>query len=164
MLSVEVSVEVTAQVPGNLARLNWSERFQRWLTQMAPTSSPIHEYELALRLTNDAEIHRLNATYRQQDKATDVLAFAALEYDLPGAAALYQVQPVYLGDIIISVETAQRQAAEAHHSLEQELMWLATHGLLHLLGWDHPDEESLNQMLSQQTDLIELTPNSAEGH
>ena len=91
------------------------------------------------------------------------MAFASLESELPGATEIYAEEPVYLGDIIVSVETAQRQALEAGHSLPKELLWLATHGLLHLLGWDHPDEESLNQMLSKQSDLIQLTANSADG-
>ena len=172
MLAVEVIVESDvasddaasdAERAGNLAGLNWAQYFQQWLTHMAPTHSPIGAYELAERLTNDDGIQRLNADYRQQDRPTDVLAFAALESDLPGAAVLHREQPVYLGDIIISLDTAQRQASEAGHSLETELLWLATHGLLHLLGWDHPDEESLNQMLSQQADLIELMAKSADG-
>jgi probable rRNA maturation factor len=61
-----------------------------------------------------------------------------------------------LGDIVISTETAQRQAIQGKHSLLQELAWLATHGLLHLLGWDHPDEASLVEMLQQQTVLMNV--------
>jgi probable rRNA maturation factor len=63
---------------------------------------------------------------------------------------------LYLGDIVISVETAYRQAQQQGHSLQTELAWLATHGLLHLLGWDHPDEESLQGMLYQQETLLKL--------
>jgi probable rRNA maturation factor len=63
--------------------------------------------------------------------------------------------PLYLGDVVISVDTADRQAQEQGHSLETELAWLATHGLLHLLGWDHPDEESLIGMLNQQKTLLQ---------
>ena len=54
---------------------------------------------------------------------------------------------------MISVNTAQRQAQQQGHSLPTELAWLATHGLLHLLGWDHPDEESLMQMLKTASDI-----------
>lgn len=159
MLSLDVGLEV--ETPLRQPSLDWSRCFTQWLTHLAPTQSPIGAYELALRLTHDADIQQLNGAYRHQDRPTDVLAFAALEAPLPGTTDLYLEQPVYLGDIVISVETAQRQATEAGHGLEVELLWLATHGLLHLLGWDHPDEESLNQMLSKQADLIELTPNSA---
>jgi rRNA maturation RNase YbeY len=98
-----------------------------------------------------------------------VLSFAALETDLPGAETLHQYQPLYLGDIIISVETAARQAQAAQHSLEQEIAWLTAHGLLHLLGWDHPDEASLVQMLEKQTQLLALvkigpSPGFSLGH
>ncbi len=63
--------------------------------------------------------------------------------------------PLYLGDIVISVDTANRQATEQGHPLQTELAWLATHGLLHLLGWDHPDETSLLQMLERQAVLLQ---------
>jgi len=63
-------------------------------------------------------------------------------------------EPLELGDIVISLETAARQAAAADTSLEAELMFLASHGLLHLLGWDHPDAASLAAMLSRQEALI----------
>jgi len=64
------------------------------------------------------------------------------------------VEPLELGDIVISLETASRQAAAAGTSLEAELLFLASHGLLHLLGWDHPDAASLAAMLSRQESLI----------
>jgi len=63
-------------------------------------------------------------------------------------------EPLELGDIVISLESAARQAAAAGTSLETELLFLASHGLLHLLGWDHPDEASLATMLSRQEALI----------
>ena len=63
-------------------------------------------------------------------------------------------EPLELGDIVISLETAARQAAAADTSLEAELLFLASHGLLHLLGWDHPDAESLAAMLCRQEALI----------
>jgi probable rRNA maturation factor len=62
--------------------------------------------------------------------------------------------PLYLGDIVISIDTAQQQAQKQGHTLLTELAWLASHGLLHLLGWDHPDEESLERMLKQQVKLL----------
>jgi probable rRNA maturation factor len=127
-----------------------------WLNDLAPELSPINAYEIGLRLTDDTEIQQLNTDYRHQDKPTDVLSFAALETEIPGVATLHQQQPIYLGDIIISVETAARQATENNHSLAQEVAWLAAHGLLHLLGWDHPDEQCLMRMLDRQTKLLNL--------
>ena len=63
---------------------------------------------------------------------------------------------VELGDIIVSVPTAERQALEQNHSLERELCWLVSHGLLHLLGWDHPDDASLMTMLQCQEQLLAM--------
>lgn len=133
----------------------WQQWFQAWLTHLQVDLSPCGCYELGVRLTDNAEIQSLNATYRQQDQPTDVLAFAALEADLPYSDAMLAEIPIYLGDVVISVETAQDQALERGHSLTEELVWLATHGLLHLLGWDHPDETGLERMLKQQEDLLQ---------
>lgn len=140
--------------PSSITEEQWQQWFQRWMETLNPGLSPIEAYELSLRLTDDREIHALNAQYRQQDKPTDVLAFAALETDLPEVDEIQSSDPLYLGDIIISVDTAQTQANRQGHSLSIELAWLAAHGLLHLLGWDHPDEERLNEMLDQQKALL----------
>ncbi|MGM3309116.1 rRNA maturation RNase YbeY [Anabaena sp. WFMT] len=133
----------------------WENWFHRWLEILTPDLPPALSYEIGLRLTNDAQIQELNAQYRQQDKPTDVLAFASLEADLPQSEEMLASQPLYLGDIIVSIDTAKLQAQQQGHSLTTELAWLTAHGLLHLLGWDHPDEESLMQMLKQQVILLD---------
>ncbi|MCU0526589.1 MAG: rRNA maturation RNase YbeY [Elainella sp. Prado103] len=138
----------------------WQHWFNCWLEQMAadlPSRSDqvITRYELSLRLTDDREIQQLNAQYRQKDQPTDVLAFAALEVETPPIEDLPIDFPLYLGDIVISVETAQQQANQQEHTLQQELAWLAAHAWLHLLGWDHPDQASLEAMLQQQTILLQ---------
>ena len=107
-----------------------------------------------MRLTDDIEIQKLNYEYRQLDKPTDVLAFASLDTDIPQSVQIPDEIPLYLGDIVISVVTASKQAKQQGHSLQTELAWLASHGLLHLLGWDHPNEESLIKMLNQQVILL----------
>ncbi|GAB4236442.1 MAG: rRNA maturation RNase YbeY [Stanieria sp.] len=135
----------------NLA-LPWEQWIQAWLKQLESNLPPANSYELSLRFTGDREIHELNQQYRQKDQPTDVLAFAALEVDLPKLAELND--PLYLGDIVISVDTAFKQAQSQGHSLTIELAWLVSHGLLHLLGWDHPDEQSLEQMLNEQAKLL----------
>jgi probable rRNA maturation factor len=148
-------VEIKVPAAGLPTVADWQTDFDRWLTDLQPQLSPINAYELSLILTDDQEIQQLNTTYRQQAQPTDVLAFAALEADLPGADQRRQ-EPLYLGDIIISVETAARQAVEHGHALGWEATWLAVHGLLHLLGWDHPDDASLQAMLARQTQLLNL--------
>ena len=141
----------------------WEKWFECWITDLKSQLPAANTYELSLRLTDDAEIKVLNHQYRQQDKPTDVLAFAALEADFPMNEEMRSQLPLYLGDIVISVDTANRQATEQGHPLQTELAWLATHGLLHLLGWDHPDETSLLQMLEQQAVLLQLIGLTIEG-
>jgi probable rRNA maturation factor len=137
----------------SISDLPWEHWFEQWLAQLQPDLSPLQAYELSLRLTGDREMQALNAQYRQQDKSTDVLAFAALEADCPEPIEADD-EPLYLGDIVISIDTAQKQAIAQDHPLQTELAWLASHGLLHLLGWDHPDETSLVAMLTQQKALL----------
>ena len=156
---VELWVETTeladAQPSQLPATLTWQHWFSVWLKELQPTLSPIARYEVSLLLTDDRNIQQLNATYRHQDRATDVLAFAAQETQLPGAETIYQLSPLPLGDVVISVETAQRQRHNDSYSLTQELAWLAAHGLLHLLGWDHPDDAALENMLVKQHRLLQ---------
>jgi probable rRNA maturation factor len=133
-----------------ISEKRWEQYFATWIKQPNLGLPQAMSYEIALRLTDDREVQRLNSQYRQQDKATDVLAFASIDESIPYPAG----EPVYLGDIIISVDTAQRQAIEQNHSLSIELLWLASHGFLHLLGWDHPDDLTLADMLACQGRLL----------
>ena len=134
-----------------ISRTNW---LRIWMQYLNPSLNEPLGYELSLRLTSDSQIRLLNSQYRGIDKPTDVLAFAATESTIALPADLDE--PLYLGDIIVSLDTAWRQAKEQNHSLITELAWLTSHGLLHLLGWDHPDDLTLKEMLEQQARLIEL--------
>ncbi len=160
-LQVEVSVEsLTAEsepaTDSPISEERWQQWFKCWLEALHPDIPAAPAYELSLRLSGDAEMQALNAQYRQQNKPTDVLAFAALEAEIPLPVGEIEQMPLYLGDIVLSVDTAQRQALERGHDLQTELAWLAAHGLLHLLGWDHPDEETLAEMLNQQATLLKI--------
>jgi probable rRNA maturation factor len=151
------------------ARL-WEGLLSRWLQELEsdlPAALQAPAYSLGLSLCGDAEIAALNAEWRQVEGPTDVLAFAAADetlYGAPpmprpdpaagGAGAGEAAEPLELGDIVISLETASRQASAAGGVLEQELTWLASHGLLHLLGWDHPTEARLAAMLARQEQLL----------
>lgn len=151
-MSIELNLEQNPAIADrvNIASDQWQQWFQVWAQQLVPD----HAYEMTVRLTDDQEMQTLNAQYRQQDRPTDVLAFAALEVDIPQIHNEDISEPTYLGDVVISVPTAMRQAAEQGHAPQWEIAWLATHGLLHLLGWDHPDEPSLERMLAQQEVLM----------
>ena len=153
----------------------WHQLLCGWLQQLAaelPAELRAPAYSLGLSLVDDSTIAALNAEWRGQAGPTDVLAFAARDQGLdqapplplPGWSAAGEIgeaggmgpEPLELGDIVISLETAARQAGEHGHGLVRELQFLASHGLLHLLGWDHPDPPSLEAMLARQERL--LTP------
>lgn len=102
------------------------------MVRAAALTDGLRGYEVALRLTDDPTIHALNRDYRTKDKPTDVLAFAQRE----GPAGT--LHPELLGDLVISVDTARRQA---RRGLPAELLHLASHGLCHLLGYDHRDDD-----------------------
>jgi probable rRNA maturation factor len=133
---------------------DWCRWFRQWGQQVELAGSPLNTYDLTLKLTTDAEIQSLNRAFRQIDHPTDVLSFVTLEADYPIIEAALASEPLYLGDIVISLDTAARQADAGNYALSQELVWLATHGFLHLLGWDHPDDASLERMLTQQCLLL----------
>jgi len=107
---------------------------------------------LGLELTNDKKISDLNHAWLGQSKSTDVLSFPMIDE----TSFIFSSEVIELGDIVISVPTAIRQAKENNVDLFRELRWLATHGLLHLLGWDHCDQDSLTQMLITQEQLLDL--------
>ncbi len=101
------------------------------------------EYECSLRVVSDATIQELNRTYRGKDSPTDVLAFSQQEGEGVSPKGL-------LGDIVISLETARRQA---NKSLGDELEMLGAHGLCHLLGYDHQTDEEEEAMNTRMTVL-----------
>jgi probable rRNA maturation factor len=152
-MNLELIVQDLYQ-PSTVDETTWMTWFQDWLKTPGLVLPPADTYELSLRLTTDAEIQALNLQFRHLDQPTDVLSFAAMEVDFPEIEADTGDLSLYLGDIIISVDTAVRQAPEHGYSLRRELAWLASHGLLHLLGWDHTDEESLLIMLDQQETFL----------
>jgi probable rRNA maturation factor len=103
--------------------------------------------EVSILLTNDDEIQILNRDYRSIDRPTDVLSFSLLE----GEGARFAGDA--LGDLVVSIETAARQAREAKRPLIDELTMLLAHGLLHLLGWDHRTATEDRRMRAQ-TDVL----------
>ena len=111
---------------------------RRWAKRMLDCLD-LAKVELSIVLTDDSEIRELNGVFRQRDKATDVLAFAMREGEPLGGstAASKGTSGEILGDVVISVETARRQAKEHRRTLTAEIQMLLGHGLLHLIGYDH---------------------------
>ena len=105
--------------------------------------------QLSVLVCTDAFIHPLNQTYRNKDKPTDVLSFSQREGDFGF------VEDSVLGDVIISLDTAERQAVEKEHSVEKEMCILLIHGILHLLGYDHIDEGEAEIMEAKERELLD---------
>lgn len=122
--------------------------------------------EVDITIVDDEEIHRLNREYRDVDRPTDVLSFALDEGGEDEPELLDSPEEHLLGDIIISAETAQRQGEEFGHGLTREVVYLAVHGLLHLLGYDHMTEEDKVIMRAKEEEAlreIELSEEFLEG-
>ena len=100
--------------------------------------------EVSVTLTNNEYIHTLNKQYRGIDRPTDVLSFALNESEEPEIEGEPEVD--VLGDLIISVERAEEQAAYFGHSVRREMAFLTVHGMLHLLGYDHMEEADRLEM------------------
>ena len=109
--------------------------------------------EVSVTLTDDAHIHELNRTYRAVDRPTDVLSFALTESEEPEIVG-GEGHDV-LGDLVISLERMRAQAAEYGHSELRELSFLTVHGMLHLLGYDHMEEEERQEMEEEQRTVME---------
>lgn len=106
--------------------------------------------EVSVTVVTDASIHELNLESRGVDRPTDVLSFPVFDED-------FGVGYAVLGDIVISHETAVRQADEYGHSIEREIAFLTVHSMLHLLGYDHetsPEDEK--EMFARQEEILEI--------
>jgi probable rRNA maturation factor len=107
------------------------------------------EAELSIALVGDAEMHALNRDWRGRDRPTDVLAFALREGEDAG------VHLEVLGDVVISLDTAARQAAARSRTLADEVRTLLAHGILHLLGYDHERSPAdARRMFAKQRALL----------
>lgn len=109
--------------------------------------------EVSVTLTNNAYIHTLNKKYRGIDRPTDVLSFALNESEEPAIEGGMEIN--VLGDLVISVERAEEQAADFGHSVRRELAFLTVHGMLHLLGYDHIEDEEREEMEAEQRFVME---------
>ena len=109
--------------------------------------------EVSVTLTNNEYIHTLNKEYRGIDRPTDVLSFALNESEEPDMVDGPAVN--VLGDLIISVERVEEQAADYGHSLRREVAFLTVHGMLHLLGYDHMEDEEREEMEAEQRFVME---------
>ncbi|MBR5291941.1 MAG: rRNA maturation RNase YbeY [Clostridia bacterium] len=104
---------------------------------------------ITVTLVDDEAIHEINRSYRNVDRPTDVISFPSEEGE-----SIAAIPDGFLGDIIISVPRARAQAEEYGHSFRRELSFLAVHGTLHLLGYDHMTEVEAKEMFGLQEDIL----------
>ena len=127
----------------------------------------LYDCEVNLTLTDNEGIRRLNQEFRELDVPTDVLSFPMVDYEMPGdfshldtpdAKNQYfnlESGELLLGDIVISLERAVEQAKEYGHSLERELAFLTAHSMLHLMGYDHIEDEEREIMEQKQEQILQ---------
>ena len=137
----------------------WQEIFEAWMdtilsenkfSYLSNLNLKRYNFSLSFEIIDDELIADLNKKWLNKNGPTDVLSFPIIsENDLYN-----QIPCIELGDLFISIETAQRQAIKYNNSLQEEMIWLASHGFLHLLGWDHHDKNELDKMLNFQEFLI----------
>jgi len=111
---------------------------------------PAERLEVSLLLTTDSQVQELNRDYRGQDKPTNVLSFAALDADSP----IPPDGPILLGDVIIARQTTEREASEEGKTLPHHLAHLVVHGVLHLLGYDHMEDDEAEEMESLERSIL----------
>ena len=149
-VDIQVSPEFVAQVDSA-----WLAAVTREILsqeRQSPAASRLEQScRLTIVITDDDEIHALNRDYRQIDRPTDVLSFAAMEGD---AFIGPPDEAPYLGDVIISFPTAAQQAPEHGHSVPAELALLVVHGVLHLLGYDHGEVAEQARMWARQASIL----------
>ena len=111
---------------------------------------PNDRVEISVSFVSKEEIKELNSEYRNIDKSTDVLSFPQFERD----EEVPEFGPIYLGDVVICVDIAKEQAESFGHSYERELIYLFTHSILHLLGYDHMIEEEKKIMREREEEIM----------
>ena len=119
--------------------------------------------ELSVTFVDNDRIREINKEYRHKDSATDAISFALEEMGEDEVEIVGAEMPRMLGDIIISIERTKEQAEEYGHSFDRELGFLALHGFLHLLGFDHMNEEDEKVMFTKQKEILEEYGLSREG-
>lgn len=110
--------------------------------------------EISLSLVTNDEIYEINKQFRNIDSPTDVLSFPQLTFEEGETADVNENGEIVLGDIIISIDRAKEQAEEYGHSLERELAFLAVHSMLHLMGYDHMEQDEEEDMFRRQKEIL----------
>lgn len=138
---------------------NYEQDFTAIIEQALKTLGIEDDVEVSCVLVDDERIHEINREYRHIDRSTDVISFAMEDND----QFYVEGMPRTLGDIFISVDHAKKQAEEYGHSLRREMCFLFTHGILHLLGYDHMTDEQEKEMFGLQDQILGALSIEREG-
>ncbi|WP_295290691.1 rRNA maturation RNase YbeY [uncultured Catenibacterium sp.] len=138
---------------------NYEQDFTAIIEQALKTLKIEDDVEVSCVLVDDERIHEINREYRHIDRSTDVISFAMEDND----QFYVEGMPRTLGDIFISVDHAKKQAEEYGHSLRREMCFLFTHGILHLLGYDHMTDEQEKEMFGLQDEILGALSIEREG-
>lgn len=138
---------------------NYEQDFTAIIEQALKTLGIEDDVEVSCVLVDDERIHEINREYRHIDRSTDVISFAMEDND----QFYVEGMPRTLGDILISVDHAKKQAEEYGHSLRREMCFLFTHGILHLLGYDHMTDEQEKEMFGLQDQILGALSIEREG-
>ncbi|MEP0813331.1 MAG: rRNA maturation RNase YbeY [bacterium] len=124
-------------------------RLESFLERLLSAAGVRGDAELCVRVVEASEMQTLNRDWRGIDAPTDVLSF-------PAGGADFPLPKDVLGDIVVCLPVVRKNAEERGADMEDELRWAVTHGLLHLLGWDHPDDEALEKMEGRTFELLSI--------
>jgi probable rRNA maturation factor len=138
-------MEITLQVQAGITVPSWDVAEAAAIKLLANAGR--EQAEISVVLVDDARIRDLNRDWRGQDRATDVLSWPQEQEPTPGA-------PDVLGDVVISYDTAVRQANTRQWSVEEELALLLVHGILHLLGYEDETDSGAETMRQRETELL----------
>jgi len=144
-------VEVIAENPGWMVALPGITRLIE-KAALAVLAAEEKTGEVAILLSDDRHVRKLNLQFRGTDAATNVLSFPADSAGRAKSAPPGELQP--LGDIILAIETLQREAGEQAKTLEAHISHLVVHGMLHILGYDHQNDTEWNIMTQRESDIL----------
>lgn len=142
-------------IVNNSSEKNWNRYKKDFMVIADKTIKHLNldkEYNASVIFVDPEEIHEINRTYRQIDRPTDVISFALMDSE-DGYEMMEE--ECELGDIFINVNAIREQAESYGHSLRREVCFLFTHGLLHLLGYDHMNEEDEKVMFNLQDVILD---------
>lgn len=128
--------------------IDMADNLEKVVAEVLKTEDLSFDYEVSITFVDKDQIHKLNKEFRDVDRPTDVLSFPLDEdFFIEGVDTM-------LGDIVISMDVAEEQANEFGHSIEREIMYLIAHSMLHLLGYDHMDDEEKSIMRAREKEVM----------